>query len=134
MIRIFTPEQASRTLPLVRRVVADILVRGRELRRIAAEPADERADEQARARFRQLREEVEELMEELEGIGCHYKDLGFEQGLVDFPARIDGRMVFLCWKSDEPRVSWYHTIEDGYAGRVPIPDHMLAEESSPATG
>lgn len=44
-----------------------------------------------------------------------------EQGLIDFPAVIDGRAVLLCWKDPEPEVAFWHTLEGGFAGRKPLP-------------
>lgn len=46
------------------------------------------------------------------------KDL--QEGLVDFPAEIDGRQVLLCWKEGEQHVAWWHTLEDGFPGRRPL--------------
>ncbi len=43
-----------------------------------------------------------------------------EQGLVDFPAVIDGRDVLLCWKDGEPKVAFWHTPDAGFAGRQPL--------------
>jgi hypothetical protein len=43
------------------------------------------------------------------------KDL--ERGLVDFPAIIGGREVFLCWEKDEEDIEFWHDIDTGYAGR-----------------
>ena len=43
-----------------------------------------------------------------------------EQGLVDFPALIEGREVLLCWKDGEPEVAFWHTPEGGFAGRQPL--------------
>lgn len=37
--------------------------------------------------------------------------------LVDFPARLDGRSVRLCWLEGEPELAWYHLTELGFAGR-----------------
>lgn len=121
----FTPLQASKTLPLVRRIVEDVLAHGRELRALqaAGEPAGEAA---ARAGVLQAR--LRDLFEELASIGCEYKDFGFEHGLVDFPSTIDGRDVLLCWRSDEERLGWYHTAESGFAGRQPIPAELLEDE------
>jgi len=121
--RRFTPLQANRTLPLVRRIVADILQRGRELRQLATKPMDAAAH----SRATRLQGELAELLAELDHIGCSYKDWGFELGLVDFPAEIDGRAVLLCWRSDEPRVEWYHAPEAGFAGRKPIPTRLMAD-------
>jgi len=57
-----------------------------------------------------------------EEIGCYFKDWNFEIGLVDFPGVIDGKEVFLCWRSDEEDSSYYHRIEEGYSGKMRIPE------------
>ena len=126
--RTFTPAEANRTLPLVKRIVSDILARGKELRQLA-EKGD---DGEVRGRLGVLEGEIRELAEELERIGCSYKDWGFEAGLVDFPAEIAGEPVLLCWRSDEERVSWYHTPEAGFEGRTPIPESLLARDPTAA--
>lgn len=118
----FKPHEASRMLPLVKKIVLDILERGQKLRAIvealkgAAVPAEAEA----------LQAEIEILMNELEMLGCYYKDWNFEIGLVDFPSSIDGKEVFLCWRSDEPSLSFYHGIDEGYPGRKKIPEHLLS--------
>jgi hypothetical protein len=43
-----------------------------------------------------------------------------ERGLVDFPAFIEGREVFLCWEESEDGVSFWHELDTGYAGRQPL--------------
>jgi hypothetical protein len=48
-------------------------------------------------------------------------------GLIDFPAIIDDEQVFLCWRSDEPELAFYHRIEGGYAGRRPLPPDWTGE-------
>ena len=48
------------------------------------------------------------------------KDL--ERGLIDFPAIIDGKEVFLCWEKTEPDIAFYHDLETGFAGRQPLED------------
>ena len=55
-------------------------------------------------------------------MGCFFKDWNFSIGLVDFPTVIDGETVFLCWRSDEGQLGWYHRIEEGYQGRRPLPE------------
>lgn len=121
--RLFTPIEASRTLPLVRRIVEDILATGQEMRTIARE--EEPSAEQVKmyeARAGTLRD----LVGELEDLGCIYKDWNFSEGLVDFPAVIDGQEVLLCWRSDEPDITFYHGYEEGFAGRKEIPASDLA--------
>jgi len=115
--RLFTPREAQSALPLVRQIVADILETARRIRE-AGEDDDERA---------RLQSDLEEHMQELESMGCFFKDWNFSVGLVDFPAEIDGETVFLCWRSDESELSWYHPIDEGYQGRRPLPRASLVE-------
>lgn len=124
--RTFTPAQANRTLPLVRRIVEDVLERGRELRKLAPR----HSDAAARERLSVVESELRDLVAELHRVGCDYKDFAFDKGLVDFPGEIDGRAVLLCWRSDEPRVAWYHAPEAGFAGRTPIPAELLRDEAA----
>src|SRR6185436_20630855 len=100
---------------------ADMLALGRELRAISPKTADPKE----RERIREIERGIRNLNEELERIGCSYKDWGFDAGLIDFPARIGGAEVLLCWRSDEPQVAWYHAPEAGFAGRTPIPESLL---------
>lgn len=57
---------------------------------------------------------------EVLALGGMPKDL--ELGLVDFLGRLDGREVNLCWRFGEPQVRFWHGLEEGYAGRKPIPE------------
>jgi len=122
--KLFTPAEANRSLPLVRSIVTDILDRARELRQQPDPPRDPREEE--------VREEIQQdllgMMEELENLGASFKDWDFDVGLVDFPARIDGEDVLLCWRSDEDRVEWFHSPEGGFAARKPIPEDLLHED------
>jgi hypothetical protein len=49
--------------------------------------------------------------------------------LLDFPARLDGDTVLLCWLEGERELRWYHKREHGFAGRRPIPGGT--QESAP---
>lgn len=114
----FTPEEARKTLPLVKNIVRDILNTTREMRLINDEAANGiEADE----RIKKLATEVNGFLAELEEIGCYYKDTKFQIGLVDFPAMINGSEVYLCWRSDEADIMYYHEIDAGYSGRKLIP-------------
>ncbi|NMP22851.1 DUF2203 domain-containing protein [Sulfobacillus harzensis] len=54
--------------------------------------------------------------------GCRVTDV--ETGLVDFPAEVEGQPVYLCWQKDEPEVGYYHGLEEGFAGRRPLPQRF----------
>jgi hypothetical protein len=43
-----------------------------------------------------------------------------EMGLVDFPGEVDGRPVFLCWRTGEDEVAWYHGQHSGFSSRKPL--------------
>jgi hypothetical protein len=115
----FTPEEARRTLPLVRKIVKDILDSSREIRLLAEDKKGIIDDD---PQIKRMMSEIRGYLAELEEIGCYYKDWNFNTGLVDFPAIIDGNEVFLCWRNDEDDIKFYHGIEAGYAGRKPIPE------------
>jgi len=115
----FTPEEARKTLPLVNKIVNDILGTTREMRLIAEEIGPHAEENE---KLKKMASDVEGFMAELEEIGCFFKDWNFTIGLVDFPAMIDGQEVFLCWKSDEEYIEYYHGMEEGFTGRKPISD------------
>jgi hypothetical protein len=108
--RLFTREEAERTLPLVRQIVADVLETARIIREL-----EENEDDLPR-----LQADLEEHLGELEEMGCFFKDWNFSIGLVDFPAVVNGETVFLCWRSDEGELAWYHPIDEGFQGRKPL--------------
>ena len=123
--RLFTIEQANRMLPLVRRIVEDIVqdyARWREqvgvLEVVAAgrrgdSPPDEA--EKVEEDTQRLAADIERYVGELRELGVDFK--GFDQGLVDFPAELDGRRVYLCWKLGEDAVEHWHDVDAGFAGR-----------------
>jgi hypothetical protein len=57
----------------------------------------------------------EEVLLEFRRREIQLKDL--QRGLVDFPAILDGREVFLCWEQDEEDIEFWHELDTGYAGR-----------------
>jgi len=115
--RLFTRSEAESALPLVRQIVGDVLEAARRIRELE-EDDEERPGQQAR---------LEEHLQELEDMGCFFKDWNFSVGLVDFPADLDGETVFLCWRSDESELAWYHPVEEGYQGRRPLPEASPVE-------
>ena len=115
----WSPELAERALPLVRRIAEDILEASRTLgaqRVLASDPDD--------ADVRALEDEIAVLVAELESLGCRWSDWTADSGLVDFPARIDGEDVTLCWKTDEAHVAWFRPVDGAFTERRPVPVHL----------
>ncbi len=117
-IKYFTPNEAKKTLPLVKKIVNDILSTAKEIKLIAEEFE---GDVQNDPQFIKLVNEMNSFLKELEEIGCFFKDVNFSIGLVDFPSVIDNKEVYLCWRSDEEDILYYHDIDAGYQGRKLIP-------------
>jgi hypothetical protein len=68
--------------------------------------------------FAALAAELQELVDGLLALGLQVKDV--EAGLLDFPALRHGEEMLLCWRVGEPVVEWWHSYEEGFAGRRPI--------------
>ena len=137
---LFTVEQANRTLPLVRRIVEDVVREHRrwqekilELELVAstaasaatavgaARPAGTPPDERITAIERDamaIARDIEAFERELEALGIVLKDRRL--GLIDFPGEVDGRRVWLCWRLGEATIQYWHDLDAGYAGRRPL--------------
>ena len=63
--------------------------------------------------------EVRTLLAELAETGVVVRDI--DRGLIDFPAVLDGREVYLCWDFDDDEVAHWHDLDAGYASRQPLP-------------
>lgn len=59
--------------------------------------------------------EIQDLVLEFARRDIQVKDL--DRGLIDFPAMLGGKEVFLCWEQDEEDIEFWHDLEAGYAGR-----------------
>ena len=108
--RIFTKEEADALLPEIQRVLSQM-----RQARAALKEAQARLPEARGLERRALEEEVRFL---LGSLGVFLKDL--DQGLVDFPGRVGGQVVFLCWKEGEPEVAHYPPLSGGFAERRPL--------------
>ena len=135
--KLFTLEEAERTLPLVRRVVEDLLVEYPAWRAAVARyevlSGGARAESGETPELLAARDDVSghadrinTYLQELESIGCLFK--GFDGGLVDFYSLRDDHPIFLCWRLGEERITHWHEIEAGAAGRQPVDDTILSGE------
>jgi hypothetical protein len=65
---------------------------------------------------------VKDAVAEIDATGVQVKDLDI--GLLDFPCRVDGEIILLCWKLGEATISHWHSTEEGFAGRKPIDERI----------
>lgn len=61
---------------------------------------------------------MKEVLIEFQSREIEIKDV--DRGLIDFPAFIGGKEVFLCWEKDEDDIEHWHDLDSGYAGRERI--------------
>jgi hypothetical protein len=116
----YTREEARAMLPEIRRWLErlnrlrkDVEKFEQRLSRMAAQNYDiggETVNDWIRALA-----DMQEVLVEFQRREIIIKDL--DRGLVDFPAIIGGREVFLCWESDEDDIEFWHDLESGFAGR-----------------
>lgn len=143
--KLFTVEEANATLPLVRAITSDLVELSRDIidrrQRLESlvsgrgEDADNPYDEE----LAQIEQELEKDSQRLHEFVDELRELGVEpksgaDGLIDFPSMMDGQLVYLCWKLDEPEVLHWHELEAGFAGRRPLTATSVADDSASTEG
>jgi hypothetical protein len=130
--RYFTPEEANGLLDQVRPIAEELVAHRRAMavtaarqarlvQRIAGnggdfDPQEPRTLEEA---FQGEDQAAVRCVQELQRLGVLVKDL--DRGLVDFPALRGDEEVLLCWQVGEDEVAYWHGLEEGFAGRKPLP-------------
>jgi len=130
--RYFTIEEANALLPAVRDQISGL----KEIKKKFEDKYAELREKRQSVRklggkeiydpLFELECDLEFLQIEARGIIQHFYHQGIElkdidSGLVDFPSILEGEEVLLCWRSGEERIGYYHSRQDGYTGRKPLP-------------
>lgn len=110
---LFTPASARRVLSQIRPVVEKMCRTYRRLEQRETGPiaSDRRVD----PGYFRLLVDLGRSLEQIGAAGARVKNP--REGLIDFPARREGRDVLLCWKAGEPTLDYWHEPDEGYAGR-----------------
>jgi hypothetical protein len=126
--KLYTVEEARALVPRLRELLRTIQATRRELdeeNRALQEmsPAmrgNGHAPEAARreAHVNELARSLRNHIAEISALDIEVKDL--DTGLVDFLSERDGRIIYLCWRMDEPTVSFWHELDGGFRGRQPL--------------
>lgn len=135
--RIFTLEEAQMLLPILESLLRQA-IQGKKL----IEAVDDELQETAHrvflnggtnlnvvhlARRKAEREKairrIKDALAEIDATGVQVKDLDI--GLLDFPCRVEGETLLLCWKLGETAIEHWHGTSEGFAGRKPI-DQRIA--------
>lgn len=130
MTHYFTREEAEALLPEITIVLRKIQEHFQQMRVLEEEL--ETMQMQALGNGHHLHEDIHKLqrnltshtqqlrmaIEELKTFGCELK--GPETGLIDFLSLRNGEEVYLCWRLGEKRISFWHYLHTGFAGRQPL--------------
>ena len=130
---VLTIEAVNQRLPLVRTIVRDIMELYRDItvrkqrlsslrERHPVSGTDDSVYEQEvlqmEAELPHDEQRLDEFAQELHQIGGTLTDA--QSGTVDFPGDMDGERVWLCWRSDEPEVLYWHCGDCGKSARVSL--------------
>jgi len=83
-----------------------------------------------RAEMDQHVQRAREEIAEIDSIGVQVKDL--DEGLLDFPYRLDDEIVLLCWRMGEPAIAHWHSLDTGFKDRQPV-DERFSRRSTPGS-
>jgi hypothetical protein len=131
-MKFFSPERANALILKVAPLIDELLSRRRDLaiKLLESDPALHHAQPARRPRlagvrsplpaprFAELKHEIGRLIYRIESFGCVVKDI--DLGLIDFPAVRDDEPIYLCWKLGEPRVAYWHGVDEGFSSRKPL--------------
>jgi hypothetical protein len=118
--RHFTVEQANGALPSVKPLLQKLrdardMLTDEEAHEVLSEAAPTNGGGDAGTQVGEAFLEVRRLLLALHEAGIMVRDI--DRGLIDFPAILDDREVYLCWELGEDEVAWWHELDAGYRGR-----------------
>ncbi len=139
-LKVFTVAEANRCIPHLTELI-DALRRVRErihsleveidMLELISEKDIQDPSSAAHAKLKEYHEAVDQCyrwIDEIHEMGCFLKDI--ETGLVDFYAKVQGRIVYLCWKYGESEINCWHEVGRGYSYRQPLEAEEEGRESS----
>ena len=71
---------------------------------------------------------AKDMRAEMDAVGVQVKDL--ENGLLDFPCRVEDEIVLLCWKRGEETIEYWHSVDAGFRGRQLIDERFRRRSAS----
>jgi hypothetical protein len=126
-VRYFTLRQAEELIPALKEIFGVVMdlaqqakAKAEKVQALSVSSVSNAAETAlARSQMEFLAREIDRQIQKIADLGVVPK--GIEPPLVDFPARIGGREVYLCWKFGESKISFYHGLDEGFSGRKPLP-------------
>ena len=131
MSRFYSIDEANEALPEVERILAALRDQRVELialrdRVVAASPPDEETPPPGAAeQIRLLRLGMQGLIDQMQAGVARLVEMDItlrdiSTGLIDFPALVTGRPIWLCWRLGEEDIEYWHPHDEGYDSRRPL--------------
>lgn len=125
-MRYFSVKEAEALIPELERIflaIGEIAARAEakneRIERLEASGAGIAEVTMERSQLKFLAGTVNDWFQKIVDLGGEPK--GLSPALVDFPYRLAGRDVYLCWKLGDKKITHYHPMDEGFAGRQPLP-------------
>jgi hypothetical protein len=139
MTRYYAIDEANAAIPDVERILIalrdqrDDLITFRD-RALKLTPDEDEAADAAAEELRRIRLRMQGLIDQMQAGVARLVELDIalrdiKTGLVDFPALVAGRPVWLCWRLGESEVQHWHAHDEGFASRRPL-DELPAAHGS----
>lgn len=139
MTRYYAIDEANTLLPDVERILAALRDQREELidardRALTLTPEDGAATPEAAEQLRLIRLRMQGLIDQMQAGVARLVELDItlrdiKSGLIDFPALLSGRPIWLCWRLGEPEVGHWHAHDEGFDSRRPL-DELPASRGS----
>ena len=131
MTRYYAIDEANASIPEVERILIALRDQREELinlrdRVVAASPPDDETPTPSAAeQIRLLRLGMQGLIDQMQAGVARLVDMDITlrdiaTGLIDFPALVTGRPIWLCWRLGEADVANWHAHDQGYDSRQPL--------------
>jgi hypothetical protein len=142
--RFYAIDEANAALPEVERILAALRDQREELiglrdKVVAASPPDgETPTTGAAEQIRLLRLGMQGLIDQMQAGVARLVEMDvtlrdISTGLIDFPALVTGRPIWLCWRLGEDDVEFWHPHDEGFEARRPLSELPTGRSSgSPA--
>jgi hypothetical protein len=125
MFTLFTPRDANKALPDIKRRFNNILLQKNhldilqhEFQRLIESDSSYEAFIKKKQALNVAVSNLYKAIEQLENTGVIMKSI--EEGLLDFPSMRFNEEVWLCWRAGEPEIMFWHSKQEGFMGRKPL--------------